>query len=330
MSTVSRWSLVVHLALCLLSLGCHRRPPTMADNGGTWLFYEVEGDAWKTAGESARQALPGAVLRRIDPKGRFGIEATIDEENRLKVAIPGQDEGQVERVKSLLGNSGELELLIVANPVDHQPLIEKAQETKEQNVKDGGKVVGRWVPAAKDSDGSVVYRVSLAGCVLRNADTKEPIQFPAQIAREFDATGKVEADWLAEQGIANVEVLVVLDPNPALNISGKHFSSVRAAVDEQAYPCVDFSMTEDGATVLTLLSSSNSPDRANDHYRSLGILFDSELVSAPRIQSTIGDRGRITGRFTKAEVARMVESMQAAALPFPLSKTPVKEVSSSR
>lgn len=316
---------MVIVAMGLLSAGCRKPAPTFKQTGGTVLVYEIEGENWGKASEEERLSLPLAVLRRADPESKLGIESALDGQNRLSVSIPGQDDKVVERVERLLALSGQLELLIVANEIDHSKLIEKARQTKEQIVKEGDVAVGRWVPVGKEWDGSKAHRVRLIGNPVRDAATKNAISFPKEIANRDDPKGQGIADWLADKGIENVEMLLVLDRKPALNIDGRHFASVQSSFDETASPCVNFTMTKEGAILLSLITTENSPDASTGHMRLLGIVFDGEIVTAPRIQSAIGGHGRITGRFTQQEVNEMVAVMRAR-LPFPLSKVPVNKV----
>ena len=58
----------------------------------------------------------------------------------------------------------------------------------------------------------------------------------------------------------------------------------------------------------------------------MGIILDGELYSAPSINSTIFDRGEITGRFTRAEVDDLVKVLNAGSLPAALTKDPVRDL----
>jgi SecD/SecF fusion protein len=120
-----------------------------------------------------------------------------------------------------------------------------------------------------------------------------------------------------------LEVLVVVDPDPAWNIEGKHFRNVTAAYDETGTPCLSFTMSSAGGKIMEYVTGSHLPDHDRGTYYQLGIVFDGRLISAPRIMSAISDRGRITGRFTKEEVDTMVAVLQAGELPVALSPEPV-------
>ena len=105
-------------------------------------------------------------------------------------------------------------------------------------------------------------------------------------------------EWLDEKGIANVQVLMVIDDG--LNVTGKYLGTVRQDWDN-LNPCVAFTMKGTGATLFGELTGRNQPQ--GDRYRRLGIVLDDTLLSAPRIISTISDQGRITGDFSDEDVS---------------------------
>ena len=136
----------------------------------------------------------------------------------------------------------------------------------------------------------------------------------------------VQNHLLREKGLTDLEVLVVVDEDPELNLQGKHLASISEAVGETARPCLNFSVTDQGAKILATVTSSNLPDRQTGLRRKLGIIFDDRLISAPRIMSTIRDRGRITGDFTREEIQFLAAILQAGELPTPLCKEPVETI----
>ena len=67
-----------------------------------------------------------------------------------------------------------------------------------------------------------------------------------------------------------------------------------------ARPAVDFRFNFTGGALFEKLTQFNLPQ--NNQYNHLAIILDDFVQSAPRIQSTISDRGQITGDFTQEEV----------------------------
>jgi len=76
-----------------------------------------------------------------------------------------------------------------------------------------------------------------------------------------------------------------------------------------------------------LLTRSNLPDinSSPPYFRHLGIILDEQLIAFPRLMTTIGDSGRITGSFTQDEVDFLVGILRAGTLPVPLEKIPLSE-----
>jgi len=106
----------------------------------------------------------------------------------------------------------------------------------------------------------------------------------------------------ASGGIRRYEVLVLADQ---FNISRVDFARVRPDLDEFGHPCVSFTMTSAGAKKLNALTSQRLPK--NGRHSNLAILFDEQVVSAPQLKNAIETDGRITGNFTREEVARLVD-----------------------
>jgi len=59
--------------------------------------------------------------------------------------------------------------------------------------------------------------------------------------------------------------------------------------------------------------------------RQLAIVLDGEMMSHATIQSRIGQRGQITGNFSRDDVADLVRVLEAGALPGRLKETPLME-----
>jgi preprotein translocase subunit SecD len=59
--------------------------------------------------------------------------------------------------------------------------------------------------------------------------------------------------------------------------------------------------------------------------RRLAILLDGQVQSAPTVQSTIYDRGQISGSFSEEEAAEIVAVLNAGALPAVLRRLDVRQ-----
>ena len=244
--------------------------------------------------------LVAALERRLNPSGRGPVAVRGLDATRVELTIGNKGAVETRRIKDLIESCGTLEFRIVARHGTHDVLIKLADEQEGKPVvrDEAGKVRGKWIGVARSDpeDGDTAeageYKVDVSSCKTRDRDGK-------------------------------LEVLVEVDP---FDIRGEHLRSTSLDFDEMGQPCVSFNMTESGAKRLRALTSDNLPDPQAGIYYWLGIVLDDELLSAPRIQSTIADRGRITGNFTQDEVDFIASILRAGRLPVPLKSDPVSEV----
>ena len=95
----------------------------------------------------------------------------------------------------------------------------------------------------------------------------------------------------------------------AAEITGRDLRYARPTSGENGQPVVAFSLTQQGARRFSQLTRENVG-------RSLAIILDGKVQSAPRIEGPIeGGDGQIYGRFTQREVADLSLVLRAGALP---------------
>jgi preprotein translocase subunit SecD len=71
-------------------------------------------------------------------------------------------------------------------------------------------------------------------------------------------------------------------------------------------------------------------DYTSHHIKqNLAIVLDNDVISAPVIQSEIGARGQITGKFTVKEATNLADLLNAGALPVPLTEEETRVVSAT-
>ncbi len=87
-------------------------------------------------------------------------------------------------------------------------------------------------------------------------------------------------------------------------------------------PCLNFRMAPKGAVLLAALTGANLPDAATGEAAQMGIILDGRLVSAPRVNGRISERGQITGDFTQEEVDILAAVLKAGALPLKVDPIP--------
>ena len=95
-------------------------------------------------------------------------------------------------------------------------------------------------------------------------------------------------------------------------------ASARVGSDQYGSPAVDFQFDEAGAKLFTRLTGNNVG-------KSMAILLDDDVYSAPNIQTVISQRGQITGRFTFEEVKELVQILEAGSLPGRVDPNPCSE-----
>ena len=252
---------------------------------------EIDYDLLPERGAVAMDKLVAAVSRRVNPGGQKEVTVRQYGLDQIEVIIPDVEQSEVEQIKRIVSSAGVLEFRILANRDDarHQAAIGLATKSAGQTVRQGAETVARWA------------RVDIT--------KMDPTDDPRLITRDSpDGTSK--------------EILVVNDP---FNVTGGDLSRVGADIDQNFSPCVEFTLTSNGAARFGLLTGRNLPDPANGLESRLAILLDDVVQSAPAIKSTITSFGQITGNFKQPEVDFLVEVLNAGSLPAALQSEPISE-----
>jgi SecD/SecF fusion protein len=117
-------------------------------------------------------------------------------------------------------------------------------------------------------------------------------------------------------------VLAHTSPNKVmLHNQERRWQLRRAAPDrdpQNLSPQVRFELNETGAFLFRKLTSNHIDEP-------LCIVLDGEAISAPSINSAIGQHGVITGQFTAQEVREFASKLNAGTLPARLQDTPISE-----
>ena len=96
----------------------------------------------------------------------------------------------------------------------------------------------------------------------------------------------------------NVQKKILLDQTA--------LKSAVASTNRQGYAQIDFSLTPDGTERFAKITGQNIGKR-------LAIVIDSQLITAPVIQSPItGGKGQITGNFTEQEAKDLAAKINKA------------------
>ncbi|MBI2450020.1 MAG: protein translocase subunit SecD [Candidatus Nealsonbacteria bacterium] len=114
---------------------------------------------------------------------------------------------------------------------------------------------------------------------------------------------------IAEAGSGEYE-----DPFRITSLTGKYLKRAELSFDQTTYsPQVSLQFDDDGAKIFGDLTEKNIG-------KPLAIYIDGIPISVPTVQEKIsGGKAQITGRFTVEEAKALVRSLNAGALPLPIS-----------
>ncbi len=310
-------------------------------SGGTILVYEVDSSKAVEAEAESGAAITSEDLlepltRRINPSGTQEIQIRPYGQSQIEIIVPEVNQQEIDRIKSLIEEAGVLRFAILANERQHGPQINAAVEqasstnggvrTSENVVDANGDTIAFWANVDRElvlaEDGSMIpgsMRVNVGTALTRNPNTGEIIAIPPGI-RDSEA---LTAEWIDQQGLAGIETLMIVEPNDEDNVTGEDLAFAASVFDQNGAPAVAFTLTDSGSSNFLVLTTTNAPK--GNATSQLGIVLDDDLLSAPNIQSPIKKEGRITGRFTREEVDRLVQILKAGALPAALTKQPIAE-----
>jgi len=257
---------------------------------GTVLVYEIDPGSGLDPPSVDLQEVVEVLSRRINPGWSQRARVSLRDDARIEIGLFGEDPGLQQWIADRVETVGTLEFRILANPVDHTPLIERARaqsSTSRLVTEPDGEVLGRWVPVAQGEE-----------MPLR----ADPEVVTRQVLRE---------------GRQVLDVLVVHDP---FNVTGACVQDAEADVDSQDNPCISFVLTSEGGELFSRLTGGNQPNFMSGMVRKLGIILNGQLRSAPAIQTVIQRHGMITGSFSKPEAERLADVLRGGPLPAPLRR----------
>lgn len=269
----------------------------------TVLLFEpvVKGELAKV--DSAK--LVATLRRRVDPSGVLGVKIRVNGANQIEIKVPQVvDQEQLDRIERTFADVGTLEFRILAtdqrtSSPNFKTMIQRAKalpndQTRLFEEKKGDEpplLLAKWVPVAEG---------------------REPEFRAPPFAKHFATRELTDS-----KGHKQLQVLVYQDP---WNVTGEYLTRAAPGADRVGRPSILFTFNSAGAAKFGRLTGDYSPDRVQQIWYHLGIILDGKLITAPRINSPISDRGEITGGFTEERVKELVDVLNAGALPVALKR----------
>ncbi|MDH3345793.1 MAG: protein translocase subunit SecD, partial [Kiritimatiellaceae bacterium] len=170
----------------------------------------------------------------------------------------------------------------------------------------------------------------------------------AYYVRDFSVEEKVSASNLGNFGFrGKAELMLMKDSLPdgstiyrptyveiRNQLAGTSLKDASAQYDQNNQPYISISFDSAGADAFARVTSLYSPrgegNRESDRGRSLAVVMDGTLYSAPHIREAIyGGKAQITGSFSVEEAIRLSNALRAGSLKAPLNIIQKSEVSPS-
>ena len=313
--------------------------------GGMRVVMEV--DKSKLNPGEAEDAVDRAkeiIRNRVDQFGVSEPVIQVQGADRIVVELPGITD--VKRAQELIGRTAQLEFKLLEPRENLQAMLDRIDRILE------ARDTTRQEPPPEKKDAFDIFgdTAKAADTTRRaeaTADTAQPTEPPPIDERAFSTllepvgqwfmVGKEDAAWIRRwlelpevkkeippdmqvawgthtgfAGGREVEYLYFLKSN--VEMSGKYLTEAQPRFDQFRKPVVDFTLTRAGGRIFGRLTGANVN-------KSLAIVLDDRVVSAPEIRSRITDRGQIElgGAARYEEAADLAIVLRAGALPAPVN-----------
>ena len=286
---------VVVLALAVCSAGCSR-PPSLDEDGGYVLVFQLESPTTADSPSIVR-----ALRKRLEQTGYSGAAVRMLDDGRFEITLPGADEQKLAMAKRLVSAGGMLEFRILAKRGPDDAIIAEATaEDVEEEAKEDGEPSSERRTEREAEKGAAARWVRYDAAKMRIP--------PGAVTRNTEG--------------AEPQVLILLDK---WNLTGVYLTNVFKSRDGSGKPAIDGTFSKRGEALIKAMTSRNLPSESGEA-RSLGIILDGQLLTAPQIRSQIGKRFQITGRFTDADADAFVAILRVGRLPARLDPEPISEI----
>ena len=332
-----RWKVLVILAVIGLSVWAFYPPGTKVNlgldlKGGVHMVMRVQTDAalrieTETTVERLRETLATAGVQyaklEVTTPTEFVVEGIQNDQAFRQAAI------DVDTVFARSSGAGSYTYAMRPNLALQlrEEAVTQALQTIERRVNELG--VAEPIVARQGAADQIL--VQLPG-VTDVARAKEIIRSTALLELKLVEQGPFPTQEAAMQAVNNVlppdMVIVSGSQDVAATgggtpgtvyyivrrvapVTGRDLRNSRPTLDENNLPAVSFTFNQDGARRFGAFTEQNIG-------RSLAIILDNRVFTAPTIQSRIADEGRITGSFTQQEAQDLSLVLRTGALPAPM------------
>jgi SecD/SecF fusion protein len=216
-----------------------------------------------------------------DPKGGLALFSIEDDHNRLTIT-PTKAHSE-----NLTKDAVEHSLKVVRQRLNESGLVDPTI------TKQGSDGILVQLPGVDDPS----YIRTLLGTTAK---------MTFHWAANAETSGVIKAQGMTEGEVYTLEERVALE--------GQHIKDANLVFSqENGQPVVSFELDKEGARLFGEMTKNNIG-------RSLAIVLDDQVITAPVIRSVIaGGRGEISGSFTVAEANELALLLRAGALPAPLN-----------
>lgn len=208
---------------------------------------------------------------------------------------------------------GGLQVLLEADPPPGQTITRDALDAAKSVIEQRVNALGTTEPVIQVQGNNRIV-VELPG--IKTSEDRD------RAVRLFGETGLLE---FMDVGVANLAPGTrVEDGQFPTILTGKNVDprAVGVSFDERNRPQINFGWDAEGAAIFADYTEKNIG-------RNLAIVLDKVVLSAPRIQSRIQERGVITGTFSLQEARDIVTKLKYGALPVPMKVIQQREVGAS-
>ena len=144
--------------------------------------------------------------------------------------------------------------------------------------------------------------------------------FPSKLKFMWGAKAELRGDAPNQVETFDLYAIRITDRSGKAAMSGDIISDARPDFDAQSggHPYISMTMKGEAAANWAKLTRANSPKSATEKGRSIAVVMDNMVYSAPTVNGEIkGGQSQITGNFTVEEAGTLAAVLSAGKLPAP-------------